>query len=160
MCMMFQNLSQTEKKWLLQFLSLLLCWWLFFVLDTCSASGTQEPEKQTVTVEIAELDRLDSIFNQQQQINGKLLNELTDSKTALLKSQTELQKAQRELRMLQLQIAELKSLSESQESLLQKANKSFEEYAAEQKKTRLRVKAQRNTWEAIAACLVVGLVMK
>jgi chromosome segregation ATPase len=158
--MTFKTLDQTTKKWLLLFLACLFSWWLFSAQATCSASGTPEPEKQTVTVEIAELDRLDSIFNQQQQINGKLLNELTDSKTALLKSQTELQKAQRELRMLQLQIAELKSLSESQESLLQKANKSFEEYAAEQKKTRLRVKAQRNTWEAIAACLVIALAVK
>lgn len=156
--MLFEDFGVKEKKILLLLLSALLSFWLVFAPVTSAESAM--PEKQTVTVEIAELDRLDSIFNQQQQINGNLLNELMDSKTALLKSQTELQKAQRELRMLQLQIAELKSLSESQESLLQKANKSFEEYAAEQKKTRLRVKAQRNTWEAIAACLVIALAVK
>jgi hypothetical protein len=40
------------------------------------------------------------------------------------------------------------------------ANKSLEEYAIEAKRTRLRIKAQRNTWEAIAACLVVALIVK
>ena len=41
--MIFQNLSLTEKKLLLLFLSALLCWWLFFAPGTCSASGTPEP---------------------------------------------------------------------------------------------------------------------
>ena len=155
---MFQTLDQTAKKWLLLFLSVLLCWWLVSASATASASGT--PEKQTVTVEMAELDRLDSIFNQQQQLNGKLLNELTDSRTALLKSQAELKKAQQELRTLQPQLAELKALSVSQENSLQKVNESFRQYAAEQKKERLRIKAQRNGWAAAAACLVVALAVK
>lgn len=156
--MIFQDFNQTEKRLLLLFLSCLFCYWLLAASAICSASGTQE--KQTVTVGIAELDRLDSIFSQQQQINGKLLNELTDSRAELLKSQAALKKAQQELRTLQLQMAELKSLSESQESLLQKANESFKEYAAEQKKTRLRVKAQRNTWEAIACLAIIGCIIK
>lgn len=156
--MIFQDFNQTEKRLLLLFLSCLFCYWLLGASATCSASGTQE--KQTVTVEIAELDRLDSIFSQQQQINGKLLNELTDSRAELLKSQAALKKAQQELRMLQLQMNELKSLSESQENLLQKANESFKQYAAEQKKTRLRVKAQRNTWEAIACLAFIGCLIK
>ena len=156
--MIFQDFDLTTKKLLLLFLSLLFCSWLFSAPATCSASGTQE--KQTVTVEIAELDRLDSIFSQQQQINGKLLNELTDSRAELLKSQAALKKAQQELRMLQLQMNELKSLSESQENLLQKANESFKQYAAEQKKTRLRGKTQRNTWEAIACLAIIGCIIK
>jgi hypothetical protein len=40
------------------------------------------------------------------------------------------------------------------------ANKSLEEYAIAAKKERLRIKAQRNTWEAVAACLVVALIAK
>ena len=155
---MFQTLDQTAKKWLLLFLSVLLCWWLFSASATASASGT--PEKQTVTVEMAELDRLDSIFNQQQQLNGKLLNELTDSRTALLKSQAELKKAQQELRTLQLQLAEPKALSVSQENSLQKVNESFRQYAAEQKKERLRIKAQRNGWIAATVLACIGLAIK
>ena len=158
--MIFMTLDLTTKKWLLLFLSLLLSFWLLTASGTCAASGTQEPEKQTVTVGIAELDRLDSIFSQLSQRNGKLQNELTDSRTELLKSQAALKQAQQELRMLRLQMAELKSLSESQESLLQKANESFKQYAAEQKKTRLRVKAQRNGWIAATVLACIGLVIK
>lgn len=137
---------------------MLFCWWLLVASGTCSAS--EMPEPQTVTVEVSELNRLDSIFSQLSQRNGKLQNELTDSNTELIKSQEALKKAQRELMQLRLQIAALKSLSVNQENLLQKANKSFEEYAAEQKRTRLRIKAQRNTWEAVAACLVIALAVK
>ncbi|MBQ9572328.1 MAG: hypothetical protein IJR22_02920 [Acidaminococcaceae bacterium] len=156
--MIFQDFDQQTKKWLLLFLSLLFCWWLFSAPGTCSASGTSEPQK--VTVEMTELDRLDSIFSQLSQRNGKLQNELTDSRAELLKSQAALKQAEQELRMLRLQIAELKSLSESQENSLQKVNESFRQYAAEQKKTRLRVKAQRNTWEAIACLAIIGCIIK
>ena len=155
--MIFQSLDLKTKKLLLLFLALLFSWWLFSASATCSAS---EIPKQAMMVEIAELDRLDNIFSQLSQRNGKLQNELTDSKTELLKSQEALKKARQELTQLRLQITVLKSLSENQENLLQKANESFKEYAAEQKKTRLRVKAQRNFWECIAAAAVVALIVK
>ena len=156
--MMFQDFDLKTKKLLLLFLSCLLCWWLLVASGTCAASGT--PELQKVTVEMTELDRLDSIFSQLSQTNGKLQNELTDSRAELLKSQEALKKAQQELKLLQLQLAELKILSVNQENSLQKVNESFKQYAAEQKKTRLRIKSQRNFWEAMAACLVVGLAVK
>ena len=69
-------------------------------------------------------------------------------------------RAQQELKQLQLQIATLKALSVNQENSLQKVNESFKQYAEEQKRTRLRIKAQRNTWEAVAACLVIALAVK
>ena len=156
--MTFLTSNQTVKKWLLALLLCLFCSWLSFAPGTCSASGTQET--QTVTMEVAELNRLDSIFSQLSQVNGKLQNELTDSKTALIKSQAELKRAQQELKQLQLQIATLKALSVNQENSLQKVNESFKQYAEEQKRTRLRIKAQRNTWEAVAACLVIALAVK
>ena len=76
--MIFQDFGRTEKKLLLLVLSLLFCFWLFAGSATASASGTPDP--QTVTLEVAELNRLDSIFSQLSQVNGKLQNELTDSK--------------------------------------------------------------------------------
>lgn len=156
--MRFKSIDLETKKLLLLFLSLLFCWWLLVASGTCSAS--EMPEPQTATVEIAELNRLDSIFSQLSQVNGKLQNELTDSRAELLKSQEALKKARQELMQLQLQIATLKALSVNQENSLQKVNESFKQYAEEQKRTRLRIKAQRNTWEAVAACLVVALVTK
>ena len=156
--MMFQNLSLREKKWLLLFLSLLLCWWLFLASGTASAS--EIPEEQTRVITVAELDRLDSIFSQLSQDNGKLLNELTDSRTALLKSQADLKAAQQELKRLQLHLAELKALSVNQESSLQKANELLAQHAAEEKKTRLRVKSQRNMWATACVLACIGLAIK
>lgn len=156
--MIFQDFGRTEKKLLLLVLSLLFCFWLFAGSATASASGTPDP--QTVTMEMAELNRLDSIFSQLSQVNGKLQNELTDSRTELLKSQEALKKARQELMQLRLQMTVLKSLSENQENSLQKVNESFKEYAAEQKRTRLRVKAQRNFWGCFAAAAVIVAVAK
>ena len=156
--MMFLTLSLQTKKWLLWFLLCLFSWWLFSAQATCSASGTPDP--QTVTVEVSELTRLDSIFSQLSQRNGKLQNELTDSRTELLKSQEALKKARQELMQLRLQMTVLKSLSENQENSLQKVNESFKQYAEEQKRTRLRIKAQRNFWECFAAAAVIVAVAK
>ena len=156
--MRFKSIDLETKKLLLLFLSLLFCWWVFSASATCSAS--EMPEPQTATVEIAELNRLDSIFSQLSQGNGNLQNELTDSKTALIKSQAELKRAQQELKQLQLQIATLKALSVNQENSLQKVNESFRQYAAEQKKERLRIKAQRNGWAAAAILTCIGLAVK
>lgn len=150
MCMMFQNLSQTEKKWLLQFLSLLLCWWLFFVPDTCSASGTQEPVYQITETELVTLE---NNLAQCRSINEKLQRELAAQKK-------ELHVLKQESSTLLNQLSSLQQQSQKQQDLLINANKSLEQYAIEAKKTRLRIKTQRNFWEIMAACLVVGLVMK
>ena len=83
-----------------------------------------------------------------------------DSKTALIKSQAELKRAQQELKQLQLQIATLKALSVNQENSLQKVNESFKQYAEEQKRTRLRIKAQRNGWIAATVIACIGFAMK
>ena len=156
--MIFQDFGRIEKKLLLLVLSLLFCFWLFAGSATASASGTPDP--QTVTMEVAELNRLDNIFSQLSQVNGKLQNELTDSKTALIKSQAELKRAQQELKQLQLQIATLKALSVNQENSLQKVNESFKQYAEEQKRTRRRIKAQRNGWIAATVIACIGFAMK
>ena len=86
-------------------------------------------------------------------INSKLQME---SKT----QNTQVTQLQEQLRLLQSQLTALRLESEKQQSLLTAANKSLEEYAIEAKRTRLRIKAQRNGWAAAAACLVVALVVK
>ena len=156
--MIFQDFDLKTKKLLLLFLSLLLCWWLFFAPGTASAAEIQN--EQTRVVYLSELERLDNILNQLQQRNGKLKNELTDSKTALLKFQQELTAALQELKKLQLQLAELKALSVSQKTSVQMANESLEKFAAEEKQKRLKIKAQRNFWECFAAAAVIVAVIK
>ena len=148
--MMFQNFGQTEKKLLLLLLSLLFCWWLFFAPGTCSASGTPEPMYQITE---SELRTLETNLAQLRSANERLQVDLR----AQSSEATQLKK---ELAALRKELSDLKALSVTQESSLTNANKLLEEYAIAAKKERLRIKAQRNTWEAIAACAIIACIAK
>ena len=132
--MIFQNLSLTEKKLLLLFLSALLCWWLFFAPGTCSASGTPEPMYQITE---SELTTLENNLAQLSSINNRLQVDLREQSNEATRLRQELDALKRELE-------QLRSLSQTQESSLTNANKLLEEYAIEAKNERLRIKAQRN----------------
>jgi len=148
--MIFQNLSLTEKKLLLLFLSALLCWWLFFAPGTCSASGTPEPMYQITE---SELTTLENNLAQLSSINNRLQVDLREQSNEATRLRQELDALKRELE-------QLRSLSQTQESSLTNANKLLEEYAIEAKRTRVRIKAQRNGWAAAAACLAIALAVK
>ena len=144
--MIFQNLSLTEKKLLLLFLSALLCWWLFFAPGTCSASGTPEPMYQITE---SELTTLENNLAQLSSINNRLQVDLREQSNEATRLRQELDALKRELE-------QLRSLSQTQESSLTNANKLLEEYAIEAKNERLRIKAQRNGYfiGMVAAILV------
>ena len=148
--MIFQRLDLKTKKLLLLFLSLLLCWWLFSASATCSASGT--PEK-TYQITETQLQALEQRLNLLDQVLAQQNPELTTLQLQLAESKKELTTLRNELSMSKEQ------LTKAEESL-RNANLYLEKCAAEEKKTRLRIKAQRNFWEAVAACLVVGLIIK
>ena len=129
--MIFQNLSLTEKKLLLLFLSALLCWWLFLAPGICSAS---EPMYQITETELATLE---NNLAQLSGINNRLQVDLREQSNEATRLRQELDALKRELE-------QLRSLSQTQESSLTNANKLLEEYAIEAKNERLRIKAQRN----------------
>ena len=130
--MTFLTLDLTTKKWLLVFLSLLLCWWLFLAPGTCSASGTYQ-----ITEE--ELTQLESNLSQLSSINTKLQME---SKKQL----QQVAQLQSQVAQLKSQLAQLQEASQTQEDSLTNANKLLEEYAIAEKNKRLRIKAQRNAY--------------
>ena len=148
--MIFTNLTLREKKWLFLFLLCLFSWWLLVASGTCSASGTPEPMYQITETELTTLE-----------------NNIIRLKSINTRLQTDLKVQSQEATLLRKQLDELKSelerlrsLSQKQENSLTNANRLLEQYATEAKKTRLRIKAQRNFWEVMAACLVVGLIVK
>jgi len=147
--MTFLTLDLQTKKWLLLFLVLLFSWWLFSAQATCLAANGQKTytitEQELVTLE-NNLARLSAI-NQQLQKESKTQN-------------TQAQELQKQVKLLQSQLNILRQESMKQEQLLIAANRSLEEFATEAKRTRLRIKRQRNFWEAMAACLVIGLILK
>ena len=152
--MMFPDFDQRTKKLLLLFLSLLLCWWLFFAPATASAS--EMPASQPAVmyqITESELTTLETNLVQLRSINERLQVDLkvqSDEATLLRK----------ELDALKKELEQLRSLSQTQESSLTNANRLLAEYATEAKRERLRIKAQRNTWEAVACLAIIGCIVK
>ena len=141
----------------------LLCLSLSFVPATASASETPATY-QITAAELTELQdnlsRLQLINDSLRQTCGQQQNRLVDLATALNRAEQQLATAQRQQTALQLQIQTLQDRSTKQEQLLNEANKSFEMFAKEEKARRVRIKAQRNAWEAVAACALIAFVTK
>ena len=151
---MFQTLDQTAKKWLLLLLSVLLCWWLFSASATASASGMPADQTQAVyQITELELTTLENNISTLKSINEKLQMELAAQKR-------ELHVLREESSRLLRQLNELKQQSQKQDESLMNANSLLETYATEAKRERLRIKAQRNSWEAVAACALIAFVAK
>jgi chromosome segregation ATPase len=138
----------------------LLCLLVLLPAATSSAS-------ETYTITAAELRQLEGNLTRLQQINdsltqalGEQRNKAVDLQTALTEAQEQLTEARRRQTALQVELANLKDLSKMQAESLEKANKSFEMFAKEEKARRVRIKAQRNAWEAVAACALIAFVAK
>lgn len=139
---------------------------LLFSAATFAASGTPEmPETYQVTAaELAELQsnltRLQELNSELRQTSGALRNQLVDCQTELTQAREQLTAAETQSRKLQDQLTALTKKSMSQDALLTSANESLKESSAEQKRTRLRIKAQRNAWQVVAGLLAVGLAVQ
>ena len=131
---------------LLFLLSLLFCYWLACGSTTAYASGIyQITETELVQLE-TNLARLKAI-NMQLQLESSTQKEQSE---VLL----------RQVTLLQDQLRTLREQSLKQEELLMIANKSLEEFATEAKRTRIRIKAQRNFWECVAVAAVIAFAAK
>ena len=141
----------------------LLC--LLVLLPAATSSASETPATYQITAaELTELQdnlsRLQLINDRLRQTCGQQQNRLVDLATALNRAKQQLATAQRQQTALQLQIQTLQDRSTKQEQLLNEANESFRKYAADQKRTRVRIKAQRNAWEAVAACALIAFAAK
>lgn len=130
--MIFHFLDLRTKKLLLLLLSLLFCSWLFSAPVTCSASGMYQITEEELT---------------QLEVNLRKLEQLSSTqKTELARLREQLAQSQEQLQTLKAQLnTSAEQLTTAQNSL-DSANKLLQEYAAEEKKKRLIIKAQRNTY--------------
>ena len=140
----------------------LLC--LLVLLPAATSSASETPAYQVTAAELRQLEsnltRLQQINDSLRQTCGQQQNRLVDLATALNRAEQQLATAQRQQTALQLQIQTLQDRSTKQEQLLNEANKSFEMFAKEEKARRVRIKAQRNAWEAVAACALIAFVVR
>lgn len=143
---MFWSIDQGTKKLLLCFLALLLAWWLLGPSGTASASGTYQITEEELQALDSRLTRLAQISSTQQTESKRLQEQLTQSEA--------------QLKTLKIQLDTSTAQLQTAQQSLASANQFLKESAAEEKRTRLRIKAQRNTWIAIAGCLLVALAVK
>lgn len=148
--MSFLTLDQTTKKWLLAFLACLFSWWLLSASATCSASPTQE---KTYTITETQLQTLEVKLNLLDQILAQQNPELTTLQLRLAESRNELSTLRSELN------TSKERLTKAEESLVN-ANQLLAKYAEETKRERLRIKAQRNTWLAVALVAATVAIVK
>jgi septal ring factor EnvC (AmiA/AmiB activator) len=148
--MSFLTLDQTTKKWLLAFLACLFFWWLLSASATCSASPTQE---KTYTITETQLQTLEVKLNLLDQILAQQNPELTTLQLRLAESRNELSTLRSELN------TSKERLMKAEESL-QNANQLLAKYAEETKRERRRIKAQRNTWLAVALVAATVAIVK
>lgn len=137
---------------------------LFLFLLCCSFSApgsvaaiTAEP---MYMITQSEMERLSDNLTRLKKINEESQIELKALRKELATSKVELTEARKQSTELKNQLDELTAASRKQEASLKTANESLKEYAREEKRTRLRIKAQRNTWEAVATGLLVAWAAK
>lgn len=157
---MFRYMPLRKKTVLRSFFSVLL----FSSLLSCSATVsaaivTSKPEAMYWMTE-NELTELQTSLNEvlQNSMTSQMASENQQQRAEKL--QTELLTTQTKLLELQNKLLALQNRSAEQERRLSAANESFRQYAAEEKRTRLRLKAQRNSWEAVAGAMLIGMIAR
>lgn len=134
---------------------------VFLLLAACSppafASATTEVEKpeRMYLISESEVRTLQSSLTRLKSNNEKLQTDLTSLRSELQKSRERSLELEKQLSKQTEQLNQLREQSRNQETSLTNANESFKAWSAEEKQTRLRIKRQRNTWEAVSGVLVV-----
>lgn len=135
--------------------------WLLFALPCYAApllDTSTGPEKM-YTLNEQELTALERNSNELARINEELRKTCNGQEVQLTTLQEQLTQAQELSTKLKNQIDSLTAQSAEQRNLIKKTNESLQKFAQEEKRTRLRIKRQRNTWEAAAAllaCVAIG----
>ena len=138
-------------------LSLLLCALPCYAAPLSDTSTV--PEKM-YTLSEQELATLEKNSNELARINEQLQRTCNGQEVQLTTLQEQLTKAQELSLRLKNQIDRLTAQSAEQQSLIKKTNESLQKFAQEEKRTRIRLKRQRNTWEAAAALLACVAITK
>lgn len=123
-------------------------------LDTSTA-----PAKMYTLTE-QELATLERNSNELAKINEQLRKTCNGQEVQLTTLQKQLTQAQELSLKLKSQIDRLTAQSAEQQSLIEKTNESLQKFAQEEKRTRIRLKRQRNAWEAAAALLACVAIKK
>lgn len=139
------------------------CLSLLLLALPCYAAPSPDTNTAPVkmyTLSEQELTTLEQNSNELAKINEQLQATCNGQEIQLTNLQKQLTQAQELSLKLKNQIDRLTAQSTEQQSLIEKTNKLLQKFAQEEKRTRLRLKRQRNTWEAAAALLACVAIQK
>lgn len=128
-----------------------------FSASASAAATTREPVYMMTQ---SELERLSSNLNELKNSNEQSQQEVKALRKELATSRIELNEARKQSSELKKQLDLLTLASKNQETSLETVNRSLMASAKEEKRTRLRIKRQRNAWEAIAAGALIAWAAK
>lgn len=135
---------------------------LLFALPCYAAPSpdtSTAPEKM-YTLSEQELETLEQNSSELAKINEQLQATCSGQEVQLTTLREQLTQAQELSLRLKSQIDKLTAQSAEQQSLIKKTNESLQKFAQEEKRARLRIKRQRNAWEAAAALLACVAIQK
>lgn len=134
-----------KKLLKIEIIFILLCLaYCFLPVTTCSAAEITETELMMLERNLTQLEK----------INSQSQMELQTLREQLIVSQEALEKAKQQSEQQKVQLQNLKAVTVQQDSLLQSANKSLNEYEAEMKEKQRSLERQRNIAYVIAVCML------
>lgn len=136
--------------------------WLLCALPCYAAPSldTNTAPVKMYTLSEQELATLEKNSSELAKINEQLRKTCNGQEVQLTTLQKQLTQAQELSLKLKSQIDRLTAQSVEQQSLIRKTNESLQKFAQEEKRTRLRLKRQRNGWETAAALLACVAIKK
>ena len=137
-----------------------LCTLLLLYCCSGQASAAAITGEATYMITQSELNQLSSNLTRLQTINSELLKNSRKQSKQIATLQSRLATAEQQSRDLETRLLQAESDSLRASNSLTKANQSLMQYTAEEKRTRLRIKRQRNAWEAIAAGALIAWASK
>ena len=132
---------------------------LCFLASPCFASATIDANR-TYTISGEKLLKLDSNLKQLKEINRKQQTQLAEQLQQIKLLNEKLVKAEQSAKESREALTKAEEASMKAQGSLTNVNQSLMKLSLNEKETRLRIKRQRNTWEAISGGLALCLVHK
>lgn len=132
---------------------------LCFLASPCFASATIDVNK-TYTISGAKLLKLDSNLKQLKEINRKQQMQLAEQSQQIKLLNEKLERAEQSAKESEAALKKAEEASMKAQGSLTNVNQSLMKLSLSEKETRLRIKRQRNTWEAVSGGLVLYMAYK
>lgn len=132
---------------------------LCFLASPCFASATIDVNK-TYTISGEKLLKLDSNLKQLKEINRKQQTQLAEQSQQIKLLNEKLVKVEQSAKESREALMKAEEASMRAQGSLMNVNQSLMKLSLSEKETRLRIKRQRNTWEAVAGCFALYTLHK